>query len=225
MSAFARSSQINFIGWPSPSSWMITGHSSCDIHSGSGLAAVSCVRRSPSRIWRTRRREQPRAVAISRTLRPSARRRLISSCLSTVSFLPAMQLSRACSGTTVRDCTVNGPKPGFGGQGRKTDRRRRRRSHDRGAPGSKVPWKIDHSVLPSPFRSWNLAMRKSTPLRVEKRLRPVVPLGRNRVGPLPRNRVVPFRRNQVGPFRRNPAPSSRALAVPADRKVSIDTIL
>ena len=101
---------------------------------------------------------------------------------------------------------MNGPKPGFGGQGRKTDRRRRRRSHDRGAPGSKVPWKIDHSVLPSPFRSWNLAMRKSTPLRVEKRLRPVVPLGRNRVGPLPRNRVVPFRRNQVGPFRRNPAP-------------------
>src|ERR1035438_8168356 len=40
---------------------------------------------------------------------------------------------------------------------------------------------------------------------VEKRLRPVVPLGRNRVGPLPRNRVVPFRRNQVGPFTRNPA--------------------
>ena len=48
-------------------------------------------------------------------------------------------------------------------------------------------------------------MRKSTPLRVEKRLRPVVPLGRNRVGPLPRNRVVPFRRNQVGPITRNPA--------------------
>jgi len=48
-------------------------------------------------------------------------------------------------------------------------------------------------------------MRKSTPLRVEKRLRPVVPLERNRVGPLPRNRVVPFRRNQVGPITRNPA--------------------
>ena len=48
-------------------------------------------------------------------------------------------------------------------------------------------------------------MRKSTPLRVEKRLRPVVPMGRNRVGPLPRNRVVPFKRNQVGPITRNPA--------------------
>jgi hypothetical protein len=68
---------MNFIGCPSPSSWMITGHSSCAIHSGSGLAAVSCVRRSPSRIWRTRRREHPKAVAISRRLRPSARRRLI----------------------------------------------------------------------------------------------------------------------------------------------------
>jgi len=40
-------------------------------------------------------------------------------------------------------------------------------------------------------------MRKNTPLRVEKRLRPVVPLGRNR--------VVPFRRNQGGPNTRNPA--------------------
>jgi hypothetical protein len=39
------------------------------------------------------------------------------------------------------------------------------------------------------------SLRVRTPLRVEKRLRPVVPLGRNRVGPLPRNRVVPFRRN------------------------------
>jgi hypothetical protein len=54
-------------------------------------------------------------------------------------------------------------------------------------------------------RSWSLATRESTPLRVEKRLRSVVPLGRNRVGPLPRNRVVPFRRNQVGPITRNPA--------------------
>src|ERR1700730_7196095 len=113
MSSFARSSQINFIGWPSPSSWMITGHSSCDIHNGSGLAAVSCVRRSPSRIWRTRRREQPKAVAISRRLRPSARRRLISSCLSTVNTLRAIQLSRSCSATTVLDCGVSGPKPGF----------------------------------------------------------------------------------------------------------------
>jgi hypothetical protein len=34
-------------------------------------------------------------VAISRRLRPSARRRLISSCLSTVSFLRAIQLSRS----------------------------------------------------------------------------------------------------------------------------------
>jgi hypothetical protein len=30
-------------------------------------------------------------------------------------------------------------------------------------------------------------MRKNTPLRVEKRLRPVGPLGRNRVGPFTRN--------------------------------------
>jgi hypothetical protein len=48
-------------------------------------------------------------------------------------------------------------------------------------------------------------MRKSTPLRGEKRLRPVVPMARNRVGPLPRNRVVPFKRNQGGPITRNPA--------------------
>ena len=32
----------------------------------------------------------------------------------------------------------------------KADRRRRRRSHDRGAPGSKLPWKTDQSVLSSP---------------------------------------------------------------------------
>jgi len=95
MSAFARSPQINFIGKPRPSSWMITGQSSGAIHKGSGLAPVSCVARSPSRIWRTRRREQPKAVAISRTLRPAARRRLISSCLSTVSFLRSIQLSRS----------------------------------------------------------------------------------------------------------------------------------
>ncbi len=93
----------------------------------------------------------------------------------------------------------------FLGLRRKTDRRRRPRSDDRGGPGPKLSWKIDQFVLASPFRSWSLAMRKSTLLRVEKRLRPVVPLGRNRVGPLPRNRVVPFRRNQVGPITRNPA--------------------
>src|SRR5450759_43693 len=51
---------------------------------------------------------------------------------------------------------------------------------------------------------------KGTSLRLEKRLRPVVPLGRNRVGPLPRNRVVPFQRNQGGPITRNPAPASSA---------------
>src|ERR1019366_5223201 len=57
-------------------------------------------------------------------------------------------------------------------------------------------------------RSWSPDDAQShAPLRVEKRLRPVVPLGRNRVGPLPRNRVVPFRRNQVDPFTRNPAPA------------------
>src|SRR5450755_2307866 len=37
-------------------------------------------------------------------------------------------------------------------------------------------------------RSWSPNDAQSNaPLRVEKRLRPVVPLGRNRVGPLPRN--------------------------------------
>ncbi len=51
--------------------------------------------------------------------------------------------------------------------------------------------------------------RKNAPLRVEKRLRTVVPMGRNRVGPLPRNRVVPFRRNQGGPITRNPATDPR----------------
>src|SRR4030088_1664753 len=58
----------------------------------------------------------------------------------------------------------------------------------------------------SPFRSWSLhdAQTRAS-LRIEKRLRPVVSLGRYRVGPLSRNRVVPFRRNQVGPFTRNPA--------------------
>src|ERR1039457_5064695 len=59
-------------------------------------------------------------------------------------------------------------------------------------------------------RSWSLATRNFTRrYRVEKRLRPVVPLGRNRVGPLPRNRVVPFRRNQGGPITRNPATGLR----------------
>src|ERR1700676_1756486 len=56
-----------------------------------------------------------------------------------------------------------------------------------------------------PFRSWKPADAKNTSVRLEKRLRPVVPLGRNRVGPLPRNQVVPFRRNQGGPITRNPA--------------------
>jgi hypothetical protein len=42
--------------------------------------------------------------------------------------------------------------------------------------------------------------QKNTSLRVEKRLRPVAPLGRNR--------VVPFRRNQVGPITRSPALTS-----------------
>jgi hypothetical protein len=46
-------------------------------------------------------------------------------------------------------------------------------------------------------RSWSLDDAQShATLKLEKQLRPVVPLGRNRVGPLPRNRVVPFRRNQ-----------------------------
>ena len=52
-------------------------------------------------------------------------------------------------------------------------------------------------------RAW--AMRNDTPPRIAKRLRPLVPLSRNRVGPLPQNRVVPFKRNQVGPVTRKPA--------------------
>jgi hypothetical protein len=47
-------------------------------------------------------------------------------------------------------------------------------------------------------RSWSPDDAQShAPLRVEKWLRPVVPLGRNR--------VVPFRRYQGGPVTRNPA--------------------
>lgn len=57
-----------------------------------------------------------------------------------------------------------------------------------------------------------------TPLRVEKRLRPVVPFRRNRVGPLPRNRVVPLPRNQEGPFTRNPAAGLGDVRYP--RKIS-----
>ena len=59
-----------------------------------------------------------------------------------------------------------------------------------------------------PFGRFGKSARRFYTASVEKRLRPVVPLGRNRVGPLPRNRVVPFRRNQGGPFTRNPAPLS-----------------
>ncbi len=66
-------------------------------------------------IWRTRRREQPNALAISRRPRPAARRRLISSCLSTVSFLRAIQLSRSWCATTVLDYGVTGPRSAFGG--------------------------------------------------------------------------------------------------------------
>ena len=83
---------MNFSGKPNPRSWMITGHSSCDIHSGSAACGVSCVTRKPSRISRTKRREQLNALAISRTLRPSASRRLISSCLCTVNSLRAIQI-------------------------------------------------------------------------------------------------------------------------------------
>jgi hypothetical protein len=81
------------------------------------------------------------------------------------------------------------------------------RAHERrsGRPGPKLSWKIDQFVPASPSAPGAWRRAKDTSLRLEKRLRPVVPLGRNRVGPLPRNRVVPFRRNQEGPITRNPA--------------------
>lgn len=58
-----------------------------------------------SRIWRTGRREQPKALAlaISRMLRPSATRRLISSCLSTVSILRAIRAVRHKRWDLMRD--------------------------------------------------------------------------------------------------------------------------
>jgi hypothetical protein len=55
---------------------------------------------------------------------------------------------------------VSGPKARFLGWSSKTDRRRRARSGDRGEPGPKLPWKIDHFVLASPFRSWSFATVK-----------------------------------------------------------------
>jgi len=69
-----------------------------------------------------------------------------------------------------------------------------------GYPGKSINLCLHRRSAPGAWRR-----SKDTSLRVEKRLRPVVPLGRNRVGPLPRNRVVPFKRNQVGPITRNPA--------------------
>ena len=82
-------------------------------------------------------------------------------------ILRAIQLSRACSATTVLDCGVIGPRSAFGERCRKADRRRRPRSHDREAPEPKLPWKTDQSVPAPPVRSWGLATRKNTPLRVE----------------------------------------------------------
>jgi hypothetical protein len=74
-----------------------------------------------------------------------------------------------------------------------------RKTPDQSYPGKPTNLRWHHRPLLDPGDA------KNAPLRVEKRLRPVVPMGRNRVGPLPRNRVVPFRRNQVGPITRNPA--------------------
>ena len=67
------------------------------------------------------------------------------------------------------------------------------------------------------FRARRRAFLRTVGL--EKRLRPVVPMGRNRVGLLPRNRVVPFRRNQVGPITRNPA-----LTAPRRMKAAHDLV-
>ena len=76
---WARSSQMNLRGWPRPSSCTTALQSTCDIHSGSATASgVAGDSRRPSRTSRTVLREQPRARAISRRLRPSRSRRSIS---------------------------------------------------------------------------------------------------------------------------------------------------
>src|SRR5439155_10408136 len=70
---------------------MIAGQSSCAIHSGSLVdLGASGERRSPSRTSRTVRREHPSARAISRSPRPSASRRRISSYRCTVMLRSAM---------------------------------------------------------------------------------------------------------------------------------------
>jgi len=183
MSAFARSSQINFMGKPSPSSWMITGHSSWRHHTadpGSPPSRASDARRRGSGAQAPR---AARAVAISRRLRPSARRRLISSCLSTVNTLRAIQLSRSCSATTGTGLWGQRPKPGFcGGRGQRTAADgpgvTNRDDPDAKLPRENRPICSDIAVpLLEPGDG-----SKDTSLRVEKRLRPVVPLGRTRGG-------------------------------------------
>jgi hypothetical protein len=63
-------------------------------------------------------------------------------------------------------------------------------------PDQSYPGKLTDLCLHRRSGPGVLVTRKNTLLRVEKRVQPVFPLGRNRMGPLPRNRVVPFLRNQ-----------------------------
>jgi hypothetical protein len=68
------------------------------------------------------------------------------------------------------------------------DRRRRSRSQDPEAPRPKLPWKADHSMRASPFRSWSLDDAKTRPSG-RKAAPAIGPIGTG--GPLARNRVVP----------------------------------
>src|SRR3569833_2515647 len=81
---------------------MIGGHSSCRIHNGSLLdLGASGETLAPSRTSRTVARARPSARAISRTPRPSASRRRISSYRPTVMLRKPIAPSSSCLGTTV----------------------------------------------------------------------------------------------------------------------------
>jgi len=137
----------------------------------------------------------PKAVAISRRLRPSARRRLISSCLSTVSFLRAIPASPVrVVARRLLDCDVSGPRARvWEGDGGMADGRRQTRSGrnpDRGTPG-----KTDPSALHRRFRSWSPNERRKTRAAQDRKAAPAsgphwddigwVHYPRNRGGPIP----------------------------------------
>src|SRR5271170_5993984 len=182
---------MNFSGCPSPRSWMISGHSSCDIHNGSGLTARAWVTRTPSRISRTKRREQLKALAISRMLRPSASRRLISSCLCTVNSLRAIQLSRAKKCTTIADCCVS-----------RTEALRlsliAEQSTAVEGAGATIGRRVDSGATPENALPLDIAVPLLKPRRraktraigLEKRLRPAVPFRGNWVGPVDVPQIV-----------------------------------